>query len=40
MSEVTQTELVSEETSGFQALAGGTAALAALLFLLATAALF
>jgi phosphate transport system permease protein len=40
MSKVTQTELVSEETSGFQALAGGTAALAALLFLLATAALF
>lgn len=40
MSKVTQTELVSEETSGFQALAGGTAALAALLFLLANAALF
>ena len=40
MSEVTKTELVSEDTSGFQALAGGTAALAALLFLIATAALF
>ncbi|ESS05237.1 MAG: hypothetical protein A07HB70_02278 [uncultured archaeon A07HB70] len=40
MSSVTRAELVSGETSGFQALAGGTAALAALLFLLATAALF
>jgi phosphate transport system permease protein len=40
MSGVTETELVRENTSGFQALAGGTAALAALLFLLATAALF
>lgn len=40
MSGVTETELVRQETSGFQALAGGTAALAALLFVLALAALF
>ncbi|MFB6167336.1 MAG: phosphate ABC transporter permease PstA [Haloferacaceae archaeon] len=40
MSGATETELVSEETSGFQALAGGTAALAAILFVFAVAALF
>ena len=40
MSGVTQTELVREDTTGFQALAGGTAALAAILFLAGVAALF
>jgi phosphate transport system permease protein len=40
MSGVTETKLVREETTGFQALAGSTAALAALLFLLGVAALF
>ncbi len=40
MSGVTRTELVREEASGFQVLTGGTAALAAFLFVLAVAALF
>jgi len=40
MSGATRTELVREEASGFQVLTGGTAALAALLFVLAVAALF